>query len=387
MVKGTLNVKTASGGYNGAYPRTSADLVEGLEQNVDERIAAADAAAVKAAVFDADGDVTPGVDPDITGSVGNLVPREDDNNTFVGTLGTETKPWPGVFAKILMLGGSNVAERLVMIEEAMTAAGIDLSGGSSVGERLRKIEAALDAIKAAFGLDDDALDRLSSYITLQCRVSLLEKVTDDLIISALAQGEYPDSNMFIYGTFGGDIAILGGEGTASARLLEIDNGDNIMPADHYEQMARGTEDIDRTIVAVPSAAEGDDSLDVATMEGLMPGRVYTITDGVREEHVTIKNCIKNGRVFRVILTRGLLETYSLNEATLNRTTANVEHGEARGTAPRLATLWNPDYTWQGFKAGASSSINMELTLDKSFEYEVEGDIIYTSDGHVTLAEI
>ena len=215
-----------------------------------------------------------------------------------------------------------------------------LTDGKSLPGRVSSIE---EAIRTQ-GYD------LTQYASLGARVVQLEKISDDIVAHQLASGEYPDFNMLLYGTFSG----------------------------------KSLADVERIAVAVTSASAGDDTLDVENMGGLIPGHVYTITDGELQEDIVIKNCVKVGSVYRILLEAPLAHTYSLSTATIYRTTAGVAMGKAYGSGLATTASWTPGITWQGLGSAAKTTIMLESTMNAAGKFDIEGDGTFDVDGFMTL---
>lgn len=191
---------------------------------------------------------------------------------------------------------------------------------------------------------------LTQYATLGARVAQLEKIADDIVAHELASGEYPDFNMLLYGTFSG----------------------------------KSLADVERINVAVTSASAGDDTLDVENMGGLIPGHVYTITDGELQEDIVIKNCVKVGTVFRILLEEPLTNTYSLSTATIYRSTAGVAGGRAYGSGLSANTSWAPDITWRGLGSAAAVTVRLDSSMNAVSLYDISGDGTFDIEGYMTL---
>ncbi|MCI6910448.1 MAG: phage tail protein, partial [Veillonellaceae bacterium] len=125
----------------------------------------------------------------------------------------------------------------------------------------------------------------STIPVLNSRVRQLERENANLALRLEAEGMMPDCNMLL--------------------------------AENFEN----PDSVDRFEVDVTSCAAGDDSIDVVSNYGFIVGSWYWITDGVHAEYVQVKSVIKNGSVYRVILTKPLTETYQIEQTKIYRTTA------------------------------------------------------------------
>lgn len=190
----------------------------------------------------------------------------------------------------------------------------------------------------------------STIPVLNSRVRQLERENANLALRLEAEGMMPDCNMLLAENF--------------------ENPDSI---DQFE-------------VKVTSCAAGDDSIDVESNYGFIIGSWYWITDGVHAEYVQVKSVIKNGSVYRVILTKVLKETYDIPVAKIYRTTAWItEQGTVYGSGDVLGTVYKPETVWRGTTAGGTAESNEELLTGEEYKdnFEVDGTV-FNEAGLVTL---
>ena len=186
---------------------------------------------------------------------------------------------------------------------------------------------------------------------MNSRIRQLERENANLALKLEAEGMMPDCNMLLAENF------------------------------------KNPDSIDQFEVKVTSCAAGDDSVDVERNYGFIIGSWYWITDGVHAEYVQVKSVIKNGSVYRVILTKVLKETYDIPATKIYRTTAWItEQGTVYGSGDVLGTVYKPETVWRGTTAGGTAESNEEmgLTQDKADNYEIDGDIVFKVDGLISL---
>ena len=204
-------------------------------------------------------------------------------------------------------------------------------------------------------LDKARLQILGGDVTtlpvMNSRIRQLERENANLALKLEAEGMMPDCNMLLAENF------------------------------------KNPDSIDQFEVKVTSCAAGDDSVDVERNYGFIIGSWYWITDGVHAEYVQVKSVIKNGSVYRVILTKVLKETYDIPATKIYRTTAWItEQGTVYGSGDVLGTVYKPETVWRGTTAGGTAESNEEmgLTQDKADNYEIDGDIVFKVDGLISL---
>ena len=192
----------------------------------------------------------------------------------------------------------------------------------------------------------------STIPVLNSRVRQLERENANLALKLEAEGMMPDCNMLL--------------------------------AENFEN----PDSVDRFEVNVTSCAAGDDSIDVLSNYGFIVGSCYWITDGVHAEYVQVKSVIKNGSVYRVILTKPLTETYQIEQTKIYRTTAWIsEQGVVYGSGDVLGVTYTPTITWRGTSEGGVADSNEQLltSQDNADNFSIEGLIAFNDSDLATLS--
>ena len=159
---------------------------------------------------------------------------------------------------------------------------------------------------------------------------------------------------------------------------------NMLLAENFEN----PDSVDRFEVDVTSCAAGDDSIDVLSNYGFIVGSWYWITDGVHAEYVQVKSVIKNGSVYRVILTKPLTETYQIEQTKIYRTTAWIsESGVVYGSGDVLGVTYTPTITWRGTSEGGVADSNEQLltSQDNADNFSIIGLIAFNDSDLATLS--
>lgn len=143
--------------------------------------------------------------------------------------------------------------------------------------------------------------------------------------------------------------------------------------------------VDTFVCNVTSVAAGDNSIDVSSLTNILLGSWYTITDGINQEYVQVKSCIKNGSVLRLILNQNIECTYLIAQTILLRSTAQIGIGVVYGSGDKKGFLWNPSTVWGGVNSNVSTTILLETTQSNANLFTSSGDVAYTTDGFFTLA--
>jgi hypothetical protein len=191
-------------------------------------------------------------------------------------------------------------------------------------------------------------DQASTIPTLRSRVNQLETEQSNIALKMVAENDCPDSNLLLCEDF-------------------------VVP-----------DKIDTFTCKVLSVVAGDNGIDVATLDGIIPGAWYTISDGVSQEYFQIRSCIKNGTVFRILADKNLVNTYTIADTILLRSTSEIGVGVAYGSGDKKGFNWSPSLKWQGVNANVASTIKSETTQDKIDNFTIDGDITFTPGGLITL---
>lgn len=146
-----------------------------------------------------------------------------------------------------------------------------------------------------------------------------------------------------------------------------------------------TNQIDLFTGRVTSIVAGDDSLDITPIDGMLPGSLYTITDGVNSEIVKVQSISLERSIQRVILTAPIKNTYLTDNVQIFRTSATIGTQEAVGSGARLRRTWTPDLTWQGSGAQEEFSAAVNLSLSSRSSFSITGDVELDAAGYATLS--
>ena len=191
----------------------------------------------------------------------------------------------------------------------------------------------------------------STIPVLNSRVRQLERENANLALRLEAEGMMPDCNMLLAENF------------------------------------KNPDSVDRFEVDVTSCAAGDDSIDVLSNYGFIVGSWYWITDGVHAEYVQVKSVIKNGSVYRVILTKPLTETYQIEQTKIYRTTAWISASGVHGSGDVLGVTYKPTITWRGTSEGGVADSNEQLltSQDNADNFSIKGLIAFNDNDLATLS--
>ena len=235
----------------------------------------------------------------------------------------------------------NPHPNLVKNGEEVSTAGTIVCDLSEANKKLNYI--SMDNLKRQM------LGDISDIPLLNSRVRQLERENANLALKMEAENMMPDCNMLLAENFDGAI-----------------------------------DDTNRTKIKVISAVSGDDSVDVESVYNLRIGDWIWVSDGLHSEYRQIKSTIKNGGVYRVILTSVLNETYVLDDTYIYFATCDIDNGICMGSTDILSKKYTGE-TWSGSKKGgtAESNVKLDTSLDNADSFSISG-ITFDDDNLATL---
>ena len=191
-------------------------------------------------------------------------------------------------------------------------------------------------------------DNASQIPIMAGRISQLELELENIGIQTMIKEELDLSNMFIY--------------------------ENFSPANR----------IDDTKTKVTGISAGSRTLDVESLEGIMQGSWYWVTDGILKEPIQVASMQNNDDLRRIITKTPIVNTYNIPQTMLYRSTAGVKNGKVVGSADRRAATWNPTLVWKGQNANIKTVVALESSLTNTANFTTTGDAKFTADGYMTL---
>lgn len=143
---------------------------------------------------------------------------------------------------------------------------------------------------------------------------------------------------------------------------------------------------------VTSVGAGSNSIGVATLQGIVEGSWYTVTDGVNQEAVQITAVIQNGTTLRAQLASNIVSTYNTAATMLYRTTAQIVAGtvgqpgtgSSQGAGNQSVSTWAPTTIWSGVNANNPVTAALNTSQANSGSYTISGSIAFDANGNVTL---
>ncbi len=167
------------------------------------------------------------------------------------------------------------------------------------------------------------------------------------------------------------------------KMKDMLPGSNLMLVEDFSNPTT----IDQSRIKVTSTVASSDSIDVETLDGVIIGAHYTLTDGVNQEEIQIKNAVRNGSTYRIIAMDTVKATFNIKKTYLYRTTAkiNMALGLAYGAGDRQVISETPSTNWQGVSANVASVADLDTSISNQKSFTITGDCVFNDHAMMTLA--
>lgn len=164
--------------------------------------------------------------------------------------------------------------------------------------------------------------------------------------------------------------------------MQIDSADtNLLLAEDFKAL----DAVDLVKVKVLNTVGGPSDVYTESLDGILVGHYYTISDGVRNQFLRVQSLNTNGGLCNVMFDSAVLSTFNLSNTYLYRTTAVVDNGRAAGSNVVNQSAFSLDYVWQGASASVVQTLTLNTTQSSLFNFELSGAYSFNSDGFFTLA--
>ena len=148
---------------------------------------------------------------------------------------------------------------------------------------------------------------------------------------------------------------------------------------------KNTNMIDTFESDVLTVMAGDDTIDCNPIEGMLPGSIYSISDGINSEQIQVESINLENGIQRVILKDRIANTYILENAQIFRTSSAINDSYAIGPNARLKISWDPAFVWRGTGEQEDFTVNVDTSLNNAKAFTLSEDAVLTSGGLVSLS--
>lgn len=142
--------------------------------------------------------------------------------------------------------------------------------------------------------------------------------------------------------------------------------------------------IDQTKIKITHSVAGTYNVCVDSIEGILEGHYYTISDGSKSQYVRVQSLAHNDDLLEVIFEDKLKHTFNLNKCYLYRTTGLLTKGRAGGSGDVRSTMIRFADTWKGESSVSTSTLTLATTQSNAKNFTLSGDYSFTSSGEFTL---
>ncbi|MBQ3444776.1 MAG: hypothetical protein IJG33_16210, partial [Selenomonadaceae bacterium] len=124
---------------------------------------------------------------------------------------------------------------------------------------------------------------------------------------------------------------------------------------------------------------------VESLDGIIAGHFYTISDGTRSRYLRSKAIASNDGLADVMFDEPINCTFNLNKTYLYRSTAVIEEGCAGGSSTQRESVFSPGILWQGVSSSVVQTLTLNTSQSNAADFELKGDCAFAADGFFTLA--
>lgn len=142
--------------------------------------------------------------------------------------------------------------------------------------------------------------------------------------------------------------------------------------------------VDLLKTKVLNTAGGPDDIYVESLEGVLVGHYYTVSDGSRSQYMRVRAVATNDGLYDVMFEEPFTKTFNLSKAYLYRTTGLILNGVLSGAGTVKETTLTPGETWKGTRSSVTETIELTTMQQNKSNFTLSGDYAFTNDGYFTL---
>ena len=145
---------------------------------------------------------------------------------------------------------------------------------------------------------------------------------------------------------------------------------------------------DFTKIKVIDQVAGADNVCVETLDGILVGHYYEISDGMRYQYVRVRGIAKNATgdgALVVFFDSPITRTYNLAKTYLYRSTVPIVETGLDATENLKEKVVKVNETYGGVQSGREYTLMAPFATESSNHFELSGDWAFTDDGKFTLA--
>lgn len=142
--------------------------------------------------------------------------------------------------------------------------------------------------------------------------------------------------------------------------------------------------VDLFKVKVLETVGGPDDVYVESLNGILVGHWYILSDGTHSRLLRVRAIATNDGLCDVMFEEPINLTFNLSKTYLYRTTAKVSENTLLDSADVKEKVFSFGETWNGVSASTSKTITLKTTQQKANNFELSGNYGFTADGFFTI---
>ena len=136
---------------------------------------------------------------------------------------------------------------------------------------------------------------------------------------------------------------------------------------------------------VNTVAAGGKYIVVESLDGILAGHTYTISDGTRSERKRVAYTTREESQNNVFFETDVTKKYTKGKTYLYRSTSIAENGKLGGVGDlKVTTVALSGQAWKGSSASAEVVKEAETTTSNEKGFKPSGNYAFTADGQFTL---
>lgn len=143
--------------------------------------------------------------------------------------------------------------------------------------------------------------------------------------------------------------------------------------------------IDTLQVKVLTAPKNSPTITVESLDGIVAGHYYTLSDGVRSRYFRAQSLASNAGTYSITFEGNVNYNFTISKTYLYRSTAIIDDGLASGSAKEKESTFAPDDVFTGSASSSTKTLTLTTTQKKASNFTVTGSGAFTSDGFFTLS--
>lgn len=156
---------------------------------------------------------------------------------------------------------------------------------------------------------------------------------------------------------------------------------NLLFAENFET----AQFCDLTKIKVVHNFGSDLGVCVNSLEGILEGHYYTLSDGLQSQTLRVSRVGTNDGDLKVFFDEPLTKTFDTKKTYLYRSTGVIVDSSLGGAGELRETIAKINSTYSGVAALSTATLSSAFDLDHKDGYTLSGDCAFTADGRFTLA--